>query len=336
MYTRRLSVVVCGLMLAACERQPAPLDTAPVAAELDAVLSPDGSLVGQRLLVGRLDGSSKRSIDLPAESFASRVHDGQLIFGGDDGSRSLVSIWSPADGTRQLWSTAEVVRHAINVGQEAFVYRVSRAERLPLGVVRLPLSGGAPVEAIPAIPIEEPYGKHFASTLHRSIDGDAVALESCGEELCRVRVLDLQSGEVTAFDATDQGALLGVTRSVLVIRTASHVLPAEVRAVDRRTREARTLAASAGLADVTRLEDGSAALAFEAEVPNGRVLRVVSVASGAAVGRDVPLAGSLVLQLAAPDGLIATSPEGRAFDPELRLLSVRDQRWYAPRVGGAR
>jgi hypothetical protein len=233
---------------------------------LEPVLDANGWLSGRRLVLGDLAGTLTRRLDLPPESFASGPVGGRVLVGDDDGTRSRLRVVDVAAGcVVELGREASVVRSAVLVadGSTAWEHRVNRATRADEGVWRRPLTGGA-VRVLPGLPVEAGYGPTFSTELLPAADG-RLAVVSCGEERCRIRVLDPGSGQVARIDGT--GPLLGIERGRAIAYAVCPGLPCPVDTIDIATGLRTTIVADAGPAALA----GAARPALVHERSDGRL-----------------------------------------------------------------
>lgn len=271
-----------------------------------------GELTGQEVRLGAAGDARGRRLDLPPESFASGPTGALVLVGDDDGVRSRLRLVDPGLGCAiAAGESGDVIRGALVApgGREVVEHRVDRATRADLGVWRRPLGDGEPEPVIAPFGPEAAIGPVFATELAWGTDG-RLAVASCGEHACRVRVADLATGDVT--DAGHTGPLLGLAGTEVVAYDTCPGLPCAVEAVDLETGTRRTLAEAAGLAALAGAR--GALLAYEAAL--GEV-RVVDLATGREVTSGRPSDGALPLRRTSGAGLGATVPAGwvAAFVP---------------------
>ncbi len=199
---------------------PCPAAVAPSAApawfRLDGIVDDAGTLIGQRLAVGRLGGGG-RAIDLPAESFATGPWDGRVLVGADDGARSRLAFVDVGLGCATSVAVEDaVVRSALVTPDAAAVveHRVDRATRADLGVWRVPLDGSPTRRLVAGLTADARFGPTFTTELRWAPDG-RLAVTTCGEMRCRTRLLDAASGRSTAIGPT--GPVIGVTSDGAVV-----------------------------------------------------------------------------------------------------------------------
>ncbi len=297
---------------------------------LDPVLDDHGSLVGQRLTVGLINGASRR-LDLAPESFASGPGAGMVLVGEDDGVVSRLRLLDVARGCATVvgLERAAVVRGAVIAldGASAWEHRVNRVTRADEGVWRRPLAGGRPVRVLPGMPSDDRFGPTFTTELSWSSDG-RLGVASCGQRVCRTRVVDPATGVVDAFEGT--GPLVGVDGDRAVVHAACAGLPCPIEAVDLRTGLRTVLVQAAGLAAldggtggvlVFETPDGSLAVldlgsGRRSEVRAARGLAPVRRTSATTSGAETPRGAVLV----AADGRVGLPSAARRLDPSRQSL----------------
>lgn len=281
---------------------------------LDQVLDSTGSLAGQRLTVG-VAGRRARQVALPPESFASGPVAGVVLVGDDDGARSRLRAVDPGRGcATTVAEDAAVIRGAILApdGAAEMEHRVDRVTREDLGVWRRSTRGGNAVRLLPGLAPDAAHGRTFATDLRWAPDG-RLSVASCGQLVCRSRLVDPASGVVAATDGT--GPVLGVAAGRVIAYAPCDGFPCAIVAVDPTTGGIDTLVPDAGPATVGGPHD--ATLVFEhagrlttldlptgahAELAASDGLVPVRTGSGATAGLDLPR-GELLLAStdAAPD-----------------------------------
>jgi hypothetical protein len=305
---------------------------------LDPVLDTGGSLVGQRLTLGLVDGPA-RHLDLPAEAFASGPTSGVVLVGEDDGSVSRLRSLDVIRGCASLIGTERglVIRGAVLEadGSVAWEHRVNRATRADEGVWRRSLDTGEAVRVLAGLPRDDAFGPTFVTELSIAADG-RLAVASCGQRACRTRLLEPDSGFVAAFSGT--GPLVGVHGNTAVVLGACSGLPCPLEAVDTRTGHRDILVADAGLAAMSANADGT--LVFESgdgslaslDLDTGRTTALLADTgllpmrrtSSATSGADTP-AGSVLL---APAGRVGQASSARSLD--LRTNRTTDLKEVLP------
>lgn len=204
-----------------------------------------GWLRGYRLDAGRPDGSRTVRVQQSPESFASTPVAGTLLHGSDDGARSVVRTTRLAGGCdRVLFSTRHVVRRGTLApsGDAAYLHLVDRRTRADLGIWRYRLSRTEKlVRVMPGLadPSDGPFGRTWATRLTWSASGRTLAVQSCGQEGCRTRLLTVSTGRWVLDDRPGQGGLIGLDESTRYGYAACHGLPCPIVAigVDGRQRQ---------------------------------------------------------------------------------------------------
>lgn len=266
----------------------APATTAEVRGapwfRLDPVLDGAGALAGQRLTLG-LDGDPvARGVDLAAESFAAGPFGQVILTGSDDGTTSRLQAVDLATGCS--WSVGterSVIRRATidPSGTGIYEMRVDRTTRADLGIWLRPIDGGPGHRVLPAPAPDGRFGRTYSTEFTWDLAGDRLAVQSCGEAACRIRVLDPRGGPTVSVDAPDLGLLVGFDGERVVTYGACRGLPCPIVAVELRTGDRRVLAPAAGPAVVVATPDGPR-LVHEVPLASGRGLRSVATDTGRA------------------------------------------------------
>jgi hypothetical protein len=282
----------------------------------------DGVRSGQRLTVGRGGATGTRALDLDPESFAAGPFAGTILTGTDDGTASRVSLIDVAAGC--AWSIGrsnDVVRRATVTpdGSAVIEFRVDRSSRADLGVWRRSLADRGPERRIlPPIELDERFGPTWLTELSWSDDGSLLAVQSCGEVACRVRWLDLQTGIGGLVNDPLLGALVGLTRDMLVAHGACRGLPCPLRSVSLGRGAVKTIVPAAGQAVQVHVDRGRSLVVYEVD-GDGSALGSIGMdgtgdrrLSGVQAGRRL-IAGAAWAGGAAelPAGWIAVGPDGR-------------------------
>ncbi len=289
---------------------------------LDPQLDRSGALRGQRLAIGTDGGRSGRSLDLPPESFAAGPFGRLVLVGRDDGVMSRLGAVDVAAGCSfELAAGPDVIRRATIDPAAATVYemRVDRATRADLGIWSRPLDGSRPAAPVlgPIDP-DERFGPTFTTEFAWDAAGHRLAIQSCGEAACRVRVLDTTSGLVSLVDDPGIGALVALDDDRLVTYETCPGWPCPIVAVDVETGHRQALADAAAASVVVSTSDGPRLVH---EVIDGPGVRLRSVALDGSVSDDLgPLPDGLRLQgnplatdaaTRVPDGWVLVTPDGR-------------------------
>ena len=237
-----------------------------------------GTRTGQRLVLGRAGERSTRALDVDAESFAAGPFGGATLVGTDDGRRSRLSL---VDATRDcawpLVATSDVVRTATLAadGASLFEFRVDRKTRVDLGVWRRALDGRkAPSRVLPPIPADARFGPTWITTFVWGEDGRSLAVQSCGEIACRVRILDTGGGGVRLVADPALGDLVGFDGNRLVAHGACRGLPCPLVSVDAVTGATLILDPAAGQAVLSRDADGRTVVVHEVGASGDHLLVV--------------------------------------------------------------
>ncbi|MEP6638405.1 MAG: hypothetical protein ABJC39_03575 [Chloroflexota bacterium] len=228
---------------------------------LDPVLAGDGGLTGQRLAVGIEGQRLVRSLDLASEAFAAGPFGRFVVAGSDDGGTSrLQAIDVDAGCAWALGQEASVIRRATVDPTGTFIYemRVDRDNRADLGIWRRSMDGSTlPVRVLPPIADDARFGRTFSTELTWDTSGDRLAVQSCGEAACRVRIVAPGSGPAMTLEEPDLGPLVGVDGDRVVTYEACRGLPCPIVSTDLRNGDRRVLAPAAGHAVVVVSRDGS-------------------------------------------------------------------------------
>ena len=265
---------------------------------MDPIIDDAGTLQGQRVSLG-LDGArAVRTIELPAESFASGPFGRIVLIGSDDGSVSRLQAIDVAAGC--TWALADepaVIRRATMDPAGGLVYeaRVDRASRTDLGVWSRPFGSDAPARPVlPPIGPDDRFGRTFSTELSWSTDGAALAVQSCGEVACRTRIVGFDGRPGQELAEPDLGLLAGFDGEQVVTYGACRGLPCPIVATDLASGARRVLADEAGLAAVVETSEGPR-LVHETFDAAGLRLRSVSLDDGSATDLG-PLPAGLRLE----------------------------------------
>ena len=228
---------------------------------MDPVLDRDGALAGQRLTIG-LDGErTTRTLDLAREAFAAGPFGAVVLVGSDDGTTSRVQAVDVAGGCAwPIVDERDVIRRATVDPAGTFIYemRVDRATRADLGIWRRRIDGSeAARQVLDAPPPDDRFGRTFSTDFTWDAAGDRLAVQSCGELACRIRILAPGGGATVTLDDQDLGPMLGLDGDLAVTYAACRGLPCPIVATDLWTGDRRELAPAAGLAVVIPTADGA-------------------------------------------------------------------------------
>jgi hypothetical protein len=293
---------------------------------LDAELDAAGWLTSHRLWVGTT-GAPGRYLQLGPEAFATGPYDGVVLVGEDDGIRSrLLAVHPAEDCAVDLGETADVVRSAIMElqGGALLEHRVNRSTRADDGIWRRPLDGEVPARILAPLAEDPAYGPTFATELAIGPDG-RVAVASCGERACRVRVLDPASGAVRQIDPT--GQLVGFGAREIVAYGVCPGFPCAIEAIDIDHGTRRLLSEAAGMAVLA----GQAADLVVHEAEHG-LIRLVELDSGAvtwlgkiaADSQIVPASSRAGAGMQSPPGLVVMARDGRLAAGDVTMLDPRN------------
>ncbi len=289
---------------------------------LDPTLDRAGVLQGQRLAVGTDGDRTSRFMDLPAESFAAGPFGRLVLVGSDDGATSRLAAIDVTGGcTFRLAEESAVIRRATIDPAGATIYetRVDRTTRVDLGVWSRPVDGSAPaVQVMGPIGEDERFGPTFTTEFSWGVSGDRLAVQSCGEAACRVRVIDPAGGDPRTVAEADLGTLVALDGDEIVAYAACPGLPCPILAVNVRDGGRRVLADAAAASVVVETPDGPR-LVHEVLDEAGVALRSVAL-DGSAAGDLGRLPDGLRLQpipamagaaTRVPSGWVLVTPDGR-------------------------
>jgi hypothetical protein len=308
----------------AASRETGPMTLADLGTgawmRLDPTLDRDGALVGQRLSMGIHERRAARVMTLPAESFAAGPFGRLLLVGADDGAASRLFTIDVATGcTSSVAEENAVIRRAtISPGGDAvYESRVDRATRADLGVWRRPLDGSEPASRLlDPLPVDDRFGRTWTTEFTWSLEGDRLAVQSCGETACRTRVIEpVSAGRPVRLVADPAlGPLVGLAGPRLISYAACRGLPCPLLSVDADSGDQVQLTDAAGLATLAGA-GADARVVHEWDGPSGRHLRSI-----APDGRDVSDLGAIPTGLRLmPD--TARSATGTRLPPDWVLLA---------------
>lgn len=200
-------------------------------------VSPAGAITGRRLTMTTPALRVERT--LPAESFVAPPVGDVFLYGfHEPASGSVVRAFVGATACEGLIARpAGIVRSAIldPTGYSLYVHAVARDDRRDLGVSRIDLGTGASELLLDAPPADERFGPTFSTELQLSLDGRALAVQSCGGDACRTRVLELYSGHVSTYGDGGHGDLVAVGSDSIYAFDACHWAPCALLRIDRDT-----------------------------------------------------------------------------------------------------
>lgn len=296
---------------------------------IEEVLDGRGQVVGQRLELGA--AGSRSRLELPAESSAAGPFGGAILVTADDGRQSTVQLVDAVAGCSRLVALDEaVVRRATldPTSSTIYLHRLDRATRASLGIWRRPIDGGRPARVVAPIGRDARIGRTFSTELVWSVEGDRLAIQSCGERRCRTRLLTPAGGRIVALDDPDQGPLVGVAAGRVVTYAACPGLPCPLVATEVGSGRSRIVAAVAGLARIVATDAGPR-LVHEVDRVGGPI-RSLDLASGAEVVRPglpgfrlVPPPDRALRGTAAPAGWVVLADEATGRQLLLNLADGR-------------
>jgi hypothetical protein len=325
---------------AACSSSPVNAGE-PIAPQLGAWwksverLDDAGSLVGRQVFVGR-DRAAVAVLDLAPESAVSGPVGGTVVATTDAGSRSEIRLVSVGNACAWVaYQTTDVVRSAILDPQNGtlFLHLLDRSTRTDRGIWRLPgISGSVDEPALVARPLTAAsaavasVGVVWSTQLRLDARGAKLAVQSCGDLGCLVRVVDLRDApfDPLVLGGPDQGDLLGFAGEELVAWARCPGLPCSVMTWDPSTGRRRTLvdsASSAGLTGdgrrlVAVISNGQGSVGLEIDPATGAARPLVSLPPGLA---PLPQGADATTGLeVADDEIVIGSPasDPRAFRPD--------------------
>ena len=167
-----------------------------------------------------------------------------------------------------------IVRSAVIApdGSSIYAHSVTRASRRDNGVARFDLAGASSV-VVPPLPESDAFGPTFGTLLRWSSDGAALAVQSCGFEACRTRILDVATGRIATFAPPGQGAFIALTTHHLVTFAACAGLPCDVLSTDLASGATATLAGAAWSASSADQADGNAIVTIETAAETTEVIQ---------------------------------------------------------------
>jgi hypothetical protein len=210
-------------------------------------LGPRGQYLGRQIEITTARGDTA-AVDLGSDSSVDASATNVVAYSRVVAGTSEVRVLDLLEGCDMLVAQPPgIVRSALldPTGTAVYVHAVDGATRADLGVSRYQVDGGRPTVALPPLPADSRYGRTFGTSLAFAADGETLAVQSCGMEACRTRLLDIATGRIEPFSRVPHGALIGATLSHLVVYGACHWEPCSVLSIDRGTRSAQTLAEAA-------------------------------------------------------------------------------------------
>lgn len=234
--------------MAAARAAIAPSGTSVASASVRAQLNGMGELVARSLTADSGTGTPI-AISLPTESFVGRPQ-GDLVVYTLYTSTSGSEVRAVNAHTRcdiRLAAPEGIVRSAVldQTATALFVHGVTRGARADAGVVRHELQSGSAAQVVPPLTPPADFGPVFGTELRWSVDGNALAVQSCGLHACLTRILDLRTGAITAYTMPDQGAFVALSDAHLITYAACGGLPCAVLSTDLKTGSVAVLASGA-------------------------------------------------------------------------------------------
>jgi hypothetical protein len=236
------------------------------AARVQAQVTTRGELTGKLLNLQTSAGSSI-SVALPVESSVAPVAGKLVIYtrhAAQTGSEVRAVDLDTGCDTR-LAAPSEIVRSAIldPGGTTLYVHSVTRNGRQDAGITRYDLDRGGTTLVMDPLPPLKEFGPTFGTELKWSLDGKALAVQSCGLESCRTRVLGIGTSSVTTHAAPGQGALIGLTADHLVTFAECPGAPRPVLSTDLATGAVSVLADEAYSATLGTAADGRSVVTLQ-------------------------------------------------------------------------
>ena len=229
-----------------------------------AALSALGEMTGQTLTLDTAEGA--KTVALPAESFVGKAAGDLLIYTAySETTGSGVHLVDLANGCDKVAAApAQIVRSAVldESGSALYVHSVSKNGRRDNGVARLDLASGNTTTVVPPLAPNDAFGPTFGTQLAWSVDGAALAVQSCGFAACRTRVLDIASNAIATFDTPGQGAFIALTSGHLVTYGDCLGFPCAVLSTDTGTGAVTSLADEATSVEVVVMS-GTAIISIE-------------------------------------------------------------------------
>lgn len=223
-------------------------------------LNAEGELIG-RSLTAQSGAGQPLVVMLPTESFVGRPSGDLVVYTRYTSTAgSEVRALNPVTQCdTRLATPSEIVRSAVldKTASALFVHSVTRANRADAGIVRYVLQSGSAARVVAPLQSSEVFGPIFGTDLRWSVDGDALAVQSCGFHACLTRVLDLWTGSVSEYATPGQGAFIALTQDHLVTFAACGGLPCDVLSTDLASGVVAVLASDAS--DVQSRQVGSSA-----------------------------------------------------------------------------
>jgi hypothetical protein len=221
-------------------------------------------------------------VQLPPESAVRGPVNGQIAVAADDGIGSKIQLLDPQAGCASVvYQTTDVVRSAILVpGDDSVVFHsVGRADRADRGIWRLPLHAGrAPVPVLPPLAPSDsflaPVGRVWTTTLRSSPQGRQVAVESCGADACRTRIVSLGDAGPEMLVSEAAGHVVGLDEQLVVSLDSCDGQRCELLTTNLASGQVRSLMSGATSAASTVVAGRQVAVAVSAELGPESVLAI--------------------------------------------------------------
>ncbi len=235
-----------------------------------------GELTGRVLSVQLANGAAV-NVNLPVESHVGKATGDLILYTRHTAAAgSEVRALNLASGCDvSLATPTEIVRSGVldQAANFLYVHSVSRGSRADAGVVRFELATGRQTQVVAPLRPADDFGPIFGTGLHWSIDGAALAVQSCGFASCLTRFMDVATGKVKRLDAAGQGAFIGLTAGHLVTFAACAGLPCDVLGTDLATGAVTVLAVDAFAAELTPVGAGRALVSIQTSAGSLEVLQ---------------------------------------------------------------
>ena len=235
-------------------------------ARVQAQFSQRGELTG-RVLTAQTSSGAGISLSLPVESSVAPAAGSLVIYTRNTpqtGSEVHAVNLDTGCDTR-LASPSEIVRGAVlNPSATAlYVHSVTKNGRQDAGITRVDLASGVATQVIGPLPPSIDFGPTFGTSLHWSVDGKTLAVQSCGIGSCRTRVLDVAASKVVTYDSEGQGDFIGLTADHLVTFADCPGEPRPVLSTDLASGAVTVLSYEAYSAAMGTAADGHAIVAIQ-------------------------------------------------------------------------
>ncbi len=265
---------------------PAREPVADAAWRLGPALDADGTLQGWDLTM-TAHGAATTGLRLPPEAAVRGPVDGWVVVAADDGQESTIALISPRAGcAATVHRDRQVVRQAIlqpGTGKILF-HSVGRSDRADLGVhITHPGSGRAPAQILPPLAATDPalagVGRIWSTRLQLAHGAAQLAVQHCGEQACRTRLLDLGSGRSGWLPGNAHGLIAGLDSQTVVMFDACPGLPCPLVATALDGGGDRLLSAAAHSAQTVVVGERLVVVVVEEE-HGGRKLMAIDAADG--------------------------------------------------------